>query len=826
MGRARSPHGCGWCQIRAEHNTLGSFLSQLWRAIDEATGEPIPEPLPLTVEQLIQRLSAAPDRVVLVLDDYHAIENQLIHEVVKQLVHHLPPATHIILVSRHQPDIPLARLRAYGQVRQIAQNDLAFTFEEVRQVFAGACMSDTLLRQLTQQSEGWIAGLQLTLMSINLKSEHAVEHIDRLLATMSENRLLNEYFVEEVLDALPDDVRRFVYDTVMLDALEPELCNAVLQTSNSQLVLDRLEREIIFVGRPVGIDQPLAYHRLFAECVQRIRLRAGIEPSLAELSLRASRWYRNRGRFVEATKYAVAAEAWDEASEHMSRFLHFDTPHGNAWDTLYWVSQLPETTVKQDVRMLQNYITSILAVGRIDEARSLLESFLHIPGFEPTRIQEGWHANQSAFVAYADGDSDQSLYQSYRALLRIPWEDASSRLFAWPGIYREHSYRGEHELAAIALREAEADHRRQGGASIYWYFLICPAIANATAIRGQLVAAETLNQQFIRDLPPQMAITKLAFDTRLLAIYVEQNRLDLAGDKVECIRADVAESNRIILHPAALLAIANYALATGDPEGARASLERSRILSHRIGSRELIRATDAALANYWLLTGQTELAQRWAERNPPTAQLVPTFGDIEPSVLHARLLVLQDRLDDALALLTDALARAHARSNVWAELSLLVWCSVVARAAGNDADAGAYLVRALELGAPGHVVRIYSSTGVDLRADIRQVLPQLSESARAHAGTLLEGAPEPEPANVAPIDEMPAGLTAREREVLTQLVRGKSNREIADSLFISERTVKKHLANAFHKTGAQNRFALALWAHDHPGAALEQPAAR
>ncbi|MCA9860471.1 MAG: hypothetical protein KC438_12150, partial [Thermomicrobiales bacterium] len=541
-----APHPCGWYQIRTEHNTLATFLLHLWHAIDDAAS-PLPPPDPLTIDRVLDRLHACTDQTVLILDDYHLIENGLIHQVTEQLVRNLPPATHLFLLSRQLPDIALARLRAYGQVRQLAQDDLAFTFAEVKQVFAGFPLDDALLAQLTQKSEGWIAGLQLMLMSVNLTTSPAAEQLDRLIATMPENRLLNEYIVEEVLDALPDDLRRFVLDTVVLDVLDPHLCDAVLQLDTSDRFLERLENAIVFVGRPGGVGRPLSYHGLFAECVQRLRLRSGIQPSATELRLRASRWYRSRGQSVEATKYALAAGAWGEASETMSEFLHFDRAQGDVWDTIYWVSKLPTSTMKKDVRLLQSYITAILATGRIDEARTLIESFLHIPGFEPTAIQESWHANQRAFVAYVDGDGDEALYQSYRALSRLPWEDASSRLLAWTGIYRELSDRGERELAREALRQAESDHIRQGGASIYWHFLLAPAIANDAAIRGELARAEALNQQFIRTNPSRMQISSLAFDIKLLSIYVEQNRLDLARDKVDGILTDVDESTRIIL---------------------------------------------------------------------------------------------------------------------------------------------------------------------------------------------------------------------------------------------------------------------------------------
>ncbi|TXG80195.1 MAG: response regulator transcription factor [Thermomicrobiales bacterium] len=174
------------------------------------------------------------------------------------------------------------------------------------------------------------------------------------------------------------------------------------------------------------------------------------------------------------------------------------------------------------------------------------------------------------------------------------------------------------------------------------------------------------------------------------------------------------------------------------------------------------------------------------------------------------MLYRQDRPDAALTLLDESIGLARSIGNVAAEIPFLVWASVAARATGAQDAADAYLHRSLELGAAGRFSRVYASTDVDLRDAIRALLPTLSSAARDHASALVR-VPG---GDALPLEDEPGSeelLTQREREVLAELVLGKSNREIGETLFITERTVKKHLANLFRKTGTSNRMALALW---------------
>lgn len=826
-----APQGCGWYQSRVEHNSLSTFLHHIWQAIDEATGNPEPPPDEITIDSVLQRLGDLSDPIVLVVDDYHLIESELIHQLVETLLRNLPDSTRIVILSRQIPTISLARLRAHGRVRQITQEDLAFTFEEVKCVFAHQALDDELLRRLNERTEGWIAGLQLTLMAVDLDSHQPSTSIEQVIASMPSNRLLSDYIVEEVLNALPDDLRRFVLDTSVLSSLEPAICDAVLHIDSSETLLERLEDHVVFVARPGGIGTPLIYHRLFAESVQRLRRQFPSSLSTNELHLRAAQWHRERGELEHAADYALAAEAWAVAADLIREFLPAMLACVDPWDAYDWFRRLPEEFFVDDPDLYRCYLIVLLLSGQFEQARPLVEAGFRAPEYGRDTFDEGWQANLRALLAQADGDWGEALHQSYCALSLLPPTLADGRLLAWAGIIREEFARGNREVARAALHQAEIARQRRPNEALCWHSLLAPDIANDTAIRGDLFGAEALTRHFLDELPPYANTSAGRLATGLLALYLEQNRLDLAAIAANDVLGNLHEHAYRVWSADALSVLARYYLACNEPDSARDMLDRALELTRRHGGYALIRKTEASIANYWLQTGQHQLAHLWAVRTELEPDLARTFGEVEPHTVRIELLLRREQPLEAKALIAQSLIKARQEGNVAAAITFLVWSSVVARALGELDEANEALRQALELGAPGRFRRVYERAYLDLGNAIRALLPALSEGARRHAISMVgDPAVTGEAAEASPWTE--AGLTRREREVLSELVLGKSNREISRALYISERTVKKHLTNLFRKTGASNRIAVALWGRERmPGTpsplgqlALRQPA--
>jgi LuxR family maltose regulon positive regulatory protein len=804
--------GCGWYRVQAEHDAPATFLRQLWHAVDTAAGEHGDPPTEVTVQHLLDRLRMQPAPIMLVLDDYHVVENKQIHRAVDQLFRGLPDHVHFILLSRNTPRLSLARLRTTGQVRQLTQADLAFTVDEVEQFFAAYALSGDFLTRLTDATEGWIAGLQLSKLAMDATGQRAPVDIDQFIATLPDNRLFHDYFIEEVLDPLPEDLRRFVLDAVFLERLEPDLCNAVLEIDTSERLLDQLEDRGVFVWRSGGIGTALTFHLLFAQCVQRLRRLAPGGMDENELRLRSAQWHRERGELREAVNVALAAEAWSFAAELMREFLPASTVLNQPWEAYAWLCRLPEPYLTDDPELNRSYLNALLLTGRFDRARPFLEAE---PGPDP--IAQGWHANQRALLAHADGNRSDALFQSHQALSLLPSEIANGRLLAWSNIFREECARGNREVAYAALNGAELARQRHARELPYWRSYLVPEIANESAIRGDLIGAETLARHFLDELPPYFDGTIGHIKSLLLSLYLEQERLDLVGNVVADVERSLQEQDYRIWYVDAFTALAEYYLACDEPDRAWELLDQSLTLTRRYGGYALIRKAEASAASFWLRTGRHQLAQLWTLRTGLEPHLSWTFGGTEPRLVRIGLLMRNGQALEAKALLEESLSLARHQGHVAAEIALLVWSSVVSGNMEARSEADAALRKALELGAPGRFVRVFRSTGSDLSDEIRRLLPTLSDDARRHAVSMVgEPAPVVQPEAASPLSE--AGLTQREQEVLAELVLGKSNREISESLYISERTVKKHLANLFRKTGTSNRIAVAMWGRERmPG---------
>ena len=273
-----------------------------------------PQPLPAQIflTTLINELAAITHPICLVLDDYHVIHTPPIHQHLTFLLDHLPPQLHLVILTREDPLLPLAQLRARGQVLEIRQDDLRFTAAESAdflQRVKGLSLTLDQVAALERQTEGWIAGLQLAALSMQ-------GHADLpgfIQAFTGSSRFILDYLIEEVFKRQPAEVQDFLLKTSLLERLSAPLCDAVVERSDSQQLLEALEQANLFI---VPLDQSRAwyrYHRLFAELL-RHRLRVTRPELESELHQRASRWFEDQGLPAEAIQHALAAQDWERAA--------------------------------------------------------------------------------------------------------------------------------------------------------------------------------------------------------------------------------------------------------------------------------------------------------------------------------------------------------------------------------------------------------------------------------------------------------------------------------------------------------------------------------
>jgi LuxR family transcriptional regulator, maltose regulon positive regulatory protein len=411
-------------------------------------------PLAALLTTLINELAAASARGVIVLDDYHLIDSADIDSALALFVEHLPPHVRVILATREDPDLPLARWRVRGQLNEIRIDDLRFSAEESGAFLdtrVAARLTDDDVRGLQQRTEGWAAGLQLASLSL----QGAQDTAGFVRSFTGSHRFVLDYLVEEVLNKQPADVQHFLLRTSVLQRMCGPLCDAVVGGTNGAHMLEHLERANLFVIPLDSERRWFRYHHLFAELLQQ-RL-ASSAPADSPL-LRASAWCESQGLDLEAFEYAVAAKATEHAlrlAQSHGMPLHF---RGGLGPVLRWLEGLPQAVAERLPELYLMHASALLFAGRLERIPELVdkcEAVFSQRAQDPiTRDLLGRAASIRATLAVSQHDADTIDTQARRALALINPSNLPVRSSLIWNLGYAHQLKGARTLAYAAYREA------------------------------------------------------------------------------------------------------------------------------------------------------------------------------------------------------------------------------------------------------------------------------------------------------------------------------------------------------------------------------------
>src|SRR6202049_835240 len=313
-----------WLSLDEGENDPARFLAYLVAALQTIaahigegvlgmlqSSQPLPTEAILTA--LLNEITTLPDHFVLVLDDYHVIDARPVDVALTYLVEHLPPQMHLVIATREDPQLPLARLRARSHLTELRAADLRFTASEAAEFLnqvMGLSLSAEDIATLEDRTEGWIAGLQLAALS--MQGHQDVPGFIRAFA--GDHRYIVDYLLEEVLQRQPEPVRRFLLQTAILDRLNGPLCDAVTGQEEGNARLEALERGNFFVVPLDDTRHWYRYHHLFAE-VLSARLMEEQPDQVATLHRRASAWYEQHGSVGDAIRHALEARDFARAAD-------------------------------------------------------------------------------------------------------------------------------------------------------------------------------------------------------------------------------------------------------------------------------------------------------------------------------------------------------------------------------------------------------------------------------------------------------------------------------------------------------------------------------
>jgi LuxR family transcriptional regulator, maltose regulon positive regulatory protein len=828
-----------WLSLDAGDNDPVRFWRHVVAALDRArpgTGErvaPLLGPPPSSFEGLVTALinelaaQSGENAIVLVLDDYHLINARQVHASLAFLLEHLPPGLHLVLASRSDPPLPLARLRARGQLAELRTDDLRFTAEEAAALLresAGAALPGTAVAALVARTEGWAAGLQLAALSLRGRSDIA----GFVAAFSGSHRYILDYLTGEVLDGLAEQVREFLLETSVLERLSGGLCDAVTGRDDGQAMLERVEQAGLFLMPLDEVRGWWRYHRLFADLL-RARLQQQRPGRVAVLHRAAAAWYEEHGLADDAVGHALAAgdTAWAARliEQHFDATLYLRSEGATAQR---WLAALPAELVQTRTRLLLAQVLLAATLGRAE-------------AMEPP-LDAAERALADAAPA-ADEPFEPSVGKAASMLGNIPALIALHRGFL-------AQLRGDAESTAAFASQALAE---LGGGERLLSSIAQGLLAAAEWLRGRLTAAE---QAFVSSIAGWHSGQPISWGVYQLGLVQRaQGRLDAAAETYQKTLDIAAESGpppagpayvglaevayqrneldsalrqvtegialcRQFRYPAplgtGLVTLAWIRQAQDDPGGALEAMGEAELAGLGPDVTGLLNPVPAQRARLLLAQGDVAAAARWTkERGLGPGDELGYPREPEHLVL-ARVLLAQDRPAQALMLLDRMLAAASGQGRTGSVIEIGALRALTLAACGDQDGAVDALARALALGCPQGYVRVFADEGAPMAALLgRLVAAQKAErAAGVPPGCLAKvlqafgGKHDPQGAGrgaVAVVPGLVEQLTAREQEVLVLLAEGMPNPRIAEQLVVTLDTVKKHVSHLLGKLGAANR---------------------
>ena len=853
-----------WLSLDTGDSDLATFLRSLiaaFQRIAPAVGGttiallqgPQPPDPDTPLRLLLNDLTALPRDSVLVLDDYHLISTPAVHTALGVLLDHLPPQLHLVIATRADPPLPLARLRARGQLVELRAAEVRFTRDEAATFLTqvmGLPLSGAEVAALESRTEGWIAGLQLAALAMRDRSDLA----GFIGAFTGSNRFVVDYLAEEVFERQPPHLQSFLLHTSILDRLCGSLCDAVMgaaehaprgaaqhassrpipgdsQAAYTQVVLEELERANLFVV-PLDDDRRwYRYHQLFGEVLRERLVRGAAVEELRTLHHRASTWYAAHGLIEEAIRHALDAGMPDRAADLIEDRAELLIRQSEFIILRRWLAYLPEAVIEQRHRLALVLSAVLMTTGdfaaverwheaaerkRPTDAHIALRDGLE--GSQPDAADApdaGWLDDvpgvvltHRSMMARAQNNLPHAITLGQAALEHLPTQFVFRRSIASWNLGMAQLLSGD--LAAADASFAQMWSGVHTPEHLYTRIVAVYSQAQIRVIRGRLLEAAQLYQATLAlaaQAGPLPAVGMLHIG--LADVLREWNMLDAATQHVMTGLALCREFGQLDVQAAGHAVRARLYQASGDQPAADAELAHIE----RNPPQGIFDRWSEPRARAWLAHGQVEQAEQWAIRNGAGVDTPASYHhEIEQLVL-ARVLLARNERAQALALLDRVRSSSEAGGRFGAVLEALVLQAIALDALGDRPTAVETLQRALVLAEPAGYIRLFVDEGAPLAtlltllsrtppaAPLQPYLQRVraAVSAGMHAD---DAAPTgPAPASLA------EPLNAREQEVLRLFADALSNQEIADRLVVARSTVKWHINNLYSKLGVSTRAA-------------------
>jgi LuxR family transcriptional regulator, maltose regulon positive regulatory protein len=823
---------------------LQKFDARIGQASLPLLHEPTPLPIQSILVTLINEIGAVPDHFALVLDDYHVVNAPAIHEGLAFLLDRLPPTMHIVMTTRNDPPLPLARLRARNELLELRASDLQFNAVETSHFVSrltGIQLEANALKALNTRTEGWAAGLQLAALAMR-GHDNPGEFINNFAG---DNRFILEYLGDEVLDRQPLAVQQFLMRTSILNQLSGDLCAAVAGESNAQTMLDALERSNFFIQPADDRRRWYRYHQLFRDFLQH-RLQQQEANQIEWLHQRASAWFEQHGYLSEAIHHALAMRDYERAARLVESIAEFLIWRRAELHTLQeWLGALPDALIRTRPRLALYHAWTLYLTNRMDSAMERIRAAEQAieRAAQPDNATEAPESNEGNIIAgmlYAVQSTLTGIRQDFAATLQtgrlalahLPDSEIAWRCMAAINLGVTCAAIGEMDEAIQTLHYAMELSQEIGSGfallSAFWHL----ATLQTAQLRLRDAEQTCYQLQSLAEAPGVQRFPVGGYIALLLAeIMLERNQLAEA----ESYFMEGAQQINPDGFPLALLrcytGLIRLRRAQNDAEGAEEWFRRAEQLERVSKLRNRSSAFGAYRGWRFILEGDLQSGWRWAEENH--LELDNDFSYYLESyyLVLARLLIATaenspERLQDAQRLLERMVHRADSSGRPGSLVRALSLQALAFDLAGNTDSAVEALVRATMLAEPEQYIRTFADEGPGMA---RLIQKTLEKQRRATNGGSLHPSPVYLAAilsamgvhhtSVTPVPKRTSKLlveqlSERELEVLRLLADGLSSNEIAGRLIISVETARKHIKNIYGKLDVHSQFEAARRAQE------------
>jgi LuxR family maltose regulon positive regulatory protein len=834
VGRAES--AVAWVSLDASDDDPERFWRYVVAALERASPGLLSDAVELTeaaavssdrvVAALVNELASTTVDVWLVLDDYHTIRSRQVHEGMALLLDNVSPSTHVVIITRADPDLALARWRVRRELVEIRVADLRFTLAETELFLndvSGLDLSGSDVEALGQRTEGWVAALQLAALSLQGRDEPSA-FISRFAGN---DKYVVDYLVDEVLTHQDSDVREFLLRTSVLDRLTGPLCDALTGREDGGTMLESLERANLFLFPLDDQRTWYRYHHLFGD-VLRARLHQERVDSASVLHGKASRWYEENGDVEDSVRHALDAHDHRRATYLIE--LALPTVRRERQDGLLmrWLGALPDEAIARSPVLSVFYAWMLMVSGDLETVEARLDAAERALERAPSEVRSDWAETDElrvlpatiavyrASLAQARGHRDAAAVHAQQALDLTGPEDHLARGAATGFLGLASWARGD-VAGAVRTFGAAVDSLRAAGN-------LADALGSTVVLSDMWLASGRPREarRFMRDALTSSEARGVSFAQTSALLHVGLSEIDLevgdlAGARWHLDTALALDDHLTMTanHFRWFLAMGRLVEAEGDWAAAGDLLDRAQNL-YRPGFFVDVRPIPAVKARVLIAANQLHDAEVWAAGRGWSTQDAGDYLAEYECLTYVRLLLAQHRagvdgaaLGTAARLLEQLLESARSDGRWGSVVEILALTALTLDAQGNRSAAVERLSEAFTTAPePGGYARLFLAEGDPMQALLRYAA-QRGGVADGHPARLLALHARPTPNH-----RLTDPLSERETQVLRLLDSDLTGPEIARALFVSHNTFRTHTRHIFAKLQVTTRRAAVLRADE------------